>query len=151
MAVKTECACVWCGAHLATTYFHHFGFLFRREQVGNFGRVEQRVDVLQERLLFDLRVGDEERRLLVVHARRPEQVLEVFAPLVLAVILGDLRLEDYHAGHEGRQAGERLPPAASDADEQRVTASDAQHAADARQVFQHVPARRTDRSSVKTR
>ena len=42
------------------SYLHDLGLLVGGEEVGHLAGIEQRVDVLEEALLLDLRVGDEE-------------------------------------------------------------------------------------------
>ena len=78
------------------------------EEVGHLARVEDVVDVLEEGLLDDLRVGEEEHELLPLVAHHQQRLLQVIAPLGLAVVLGDLDLEAVELGHRRREARERL-------------------------------------------
>ena len=115
---------------LTDTHFHHFGFLFCTEQVRDFSRVEEGVHILEERLFLDLAIGDKEHCLLVGQASCLEQALNVLAPLILAILLRDLWLEDVHARHECSEARERLATTAADSHQQSIAASNAQDAAD---------------------
>ena len=58
--------------------------------VGDIARVEHVVNVLEERLVDELRVREEEHGRLVVHASALHDVLEVLVPLELVVSLLDL-------------------------------------------------------------
>lgn len=78
----------------------------------------------------------------LAHDTRPADVpanLDVFPPLIRAVALGDLWLEQMVAGHGWGQSGQRLPAAASHTHQQRAATRHKQDAADARQMLQHVP------------
>jgi hypothetical protein len=70
----------------------------------------------------------------------PVSHLEILTPLVPAVVLGNLWLEEGVSGHGCGQPGQRLPPAAAHTYQQPVAARSAQHPADAGQVLQHIPA-----------
>eukprot|EP00966_Prymnesium_polylepis_P179650 4159641-Prymnesium_polylepis.1 len=104
------------------------------EEVGHLARVEDVVDVLEEGLLDDLRVGEEEGHQLALLAAPEQDLLAVVAPLRLAVRLGDLDLEALVLGDGRREPRERLAARAADAEEQAVAARLAQHARDARDV-----------------
>ena len=84
------------------------GLLVRGEQVRNIGRVEDHVDVLEEGLLLDLRVAEEEDGRFSIAARLHKDLLDVVAPLVLAVRLRELDLDELVIGHEGSQLGRAL-------------------------------------------
>lgn len=68
--------------------------------------------------------------------------LEVVPPLVQAVALGDLWLEQGHLGHGGGKAGDGLAPAAPHPYQQGIAPWLLQHTADTRQVLQHVAKRK---------
>ena len=73
------------------------------------------------------------------HRRPPaRRYLEVVPPLVHAVAAGDLWLVEGHVGHRGGQAGDGLAPAAPHPHQQGIAPRLLQHAADARQMLQHV-------------
>ena len=59
----------------AAAHLHDLRLLVCREQVGHLACVEQTVDVLQERLLLDLRVRDEEDGRLALHPRALQHTL----------------------------------------------------------------------------
>lgn len=65
---------------------------------------------------------------------------QIFSPLICAIGLRDLWLKHTHSGHEGCQAGQRLPPAAPHPHQQSIAPGLLQDAAQPRQVLQHVPA-----------
>jgi hypothetical protein len=67
------------------------------EEVRHLARVEHVVDVLEEGLLLDLRVGEEEHGRLALDARAVVELLEVLVELDQAVVLRDLDREDAHA------------------------------------------------------
>ncbi len=94
--------------------------LIRREQVRYIRRVQDHVDVLHERLVLNLRVTEQEHGRLALAARFHEHLLDVLAPLVLAVVLADLDLEQVEVGHERGQLRRALPTTAADADQERV-------------------------------
>lgn len=58
--------------------------------------------------------------------------------LYLTVVFGDLDGEELLAADVGREAGERLPPRTSDADEHEVAPLQAQHSMDPRHVTHSV-------------
>eukprot|EP00965_Chrysotila_dentata_P002107 69624-Pleurochrysis_carterae.AAC.1 len=109
------------------------------KEVGHLARVEYVVDVLDKGLGDNLRVGEEEDDGRAVDARHVVELLEVLAELIVAVPLGQLDLEALHVGDVGGEARERLLSRAADADEHRVAAWLAQHAAQARHVLDRVP------------
>ena len=86
-----------------TSDLYNLLFLIQGKQVGDFPCIEQAVHVLEERLLLDLRVGEEEHRCLAVLSHLLEEGLEVILPLGVTVALGDLRLVE---GREGGRSGE---------------------------------------------
>ena len=61
--------------------------------------------------------------------------LQVFPPLVLAVALGDLWLEEAAAGHVGGQAGQGLPAATPHTNQHGIPSWLLQHSTDARQML----------------
>ena len=65
-------------------YLHNLLFLIGREQVGHLARVEERVDILEERLLLDLRVGQEEHGWLAKATGGPQRGFDVVTPLLTA-------------------------------------------------------------------
>eukprot|EP00967_Tisochrysis_lutea_P151733 scaffold295678_cov28-Tisochrysis_lutea.AAC.2 len=91
------------GPHLAQNLFP---LVVRKEDV---------IDVLNERLDNDLRVGKEEHHRGAVAAGHKEELLQVLAELVQAVTLGELNLETLHFGHVRGEARERLLARAADA------------------------------------
>mmetsp|Transcript_31441 Transcript_31441/g.79872 ORF Transcript_31441/g.79872 Transcript_31441/m.79872 type:complete len:584 (-) Transcript_31441:2844-4595(-) len=113
------------------------GLLVGREDVGDLGRVEEVVDVLNKALELDLRVGEEEHSRLAVASCDSEQPLDVLAPLVLPVGLGDFDGDDRVVHDKGGQLRARLPAAPPDPDQERVAAGGAEHAADAGDVLDH--------------
>eukprot|EP00976_Prorocentrum_cordatum_P108179 1194789-Prorocentrum_minimum.AAC.2 len=84
--------------------------------------VEQVVDVLDEPLEHDLRVGEEEHHAGPLHARDLVQLLQVLVELVHAVVPAQLQLEALVLAHEACEAGEALLAAAPDAHQQGVAA-----------------------------
>ena len=64
--------------------------LLFREQVRHLTRREDVVDVLDERLILDLRLVEEESGGLVLSARDPIQLLQVLTELNDTVVFGDL-------------------------------------------------------------
>ena len=96
------------------------------------------VNVLEERAFDDLRVVEEEDRVLVLDARPLVELLEVLAEELRLVAAHDLDHEDLHAGDVRREPRERLPAGAADADEHRVAARHAEDALDAADVVDRV-------------
>ncbi len=94
--------------------------LVERVDVGHVARVQDVVEVLEEALALDLRVAEEEDGLRVAEAGGEHDLLEVVAPLLHAVVLGELDLEAVVLGHVGREARERLAARAAHAQQQRV-------------------------------
>jgi len=103
------------------------------------GPVEEVVDVLEEGLLFDLRVGEEEDAMLFGLSGAPHDLLDVLAPVVQRVGATQLDLEQLVVGHVCRQTSDRLTPGAADADEQRVTSWLLQHPRHSRDVLDGEP------------
>ncbi len=66
--------------------------VLRSVQVRHLARVQDIVDVFQEGLAHDLRVGEEEDGRLVVHAGREQALFEVLVPVVHAVGFAYLNL-----------------------------------------------------------
>lgn len=109
------------------------------EQVGHLSRIQQPIHILQERLLLDLRVGDQEHSRLALLPGSLQQCLQVLLPLGLPVALGDLGLEDVVVGHCSGEACEGLSPTAPHAHQQGVAARLLDDATDTRQVLQDIP------------
>ena len=108
------------------------------QQMWQLARSEDLVDVGDERLADHLCVGEEEDKLLAVATRAQEQPLEVAPPLSLPVRRRELDLEALHPAHVRCQAGERPPPRAADAAQQRIAAWPTQDASDASDVPESV-------------
>ena len=109
-----------------------------REEVGHLARVEDVVDVLDERLVLDLRVGEQEDGRLPLLARRAQQLLEVVAPRALVVVLASSRSGRRRTPRRAPRARERLAARAADADEERVAARLLDDARDAADVLDRV-------------
>mmetsp|Transcript_37405 Transcript_37405/g.96744 ORF Transcript_37405/g.96744 Transcript_37405/m.96744 type:complete len:566 (-) Transcript_37405:572-2269(-) len=97
-------------------------------QVGDLARVQDGAHLLQEGLPGDLRVREQEDHVLVGAARLHQHPLHVVVPLVQAVALRHLDLEELEASHVCGQRGRRLAAAASDAHEQGVAKRQLKHA-----------------------
>eukprot|EP00965_Chrysotila_dentata_P189855 6173554-Pleurochrysis_carterae.AAC.1 len=78
------------------------------EEVGHLARVEDVIEVLEEGLGHDLRVGEEEDDGLALLPRLEQHALQVVSPFNLAVALGDLDLEAFEVRHGGGEAREAL-------------------------------------------
>jgi hypothetical protein len=76
-----------------THQLHQLRLLLVREEVGHLVGIEEVVDVLHERLVLDLSVGEKEDGRLVFTARLLEDPLQILLPLGLPIGLGDLDLE----------------------------------------------------------
>ena len=63
------------------------------EQSGNFARIQNVVDVLEEFLLDDLRVGEEEHRVLVQTPGVEIHFPKIFEEVRMVVVAGQLDLE----------------------------------------------------------
>mmetsp|Transcript_48498 Transcript_48498/g.115447 ORF Transcript_48498/g.115447 Transcript_48498/m.115447 type:complete len:286 (-) Transcript_48498:1336-2193(-) len=104
------------------------------EDVWHLPRVEHAVNILEERLQHDLRIGEEEDGRLALLPRAEQHLLHILAPLKLPVPLGDLDRDALHVRREGRDARHGLPPRAADAEEERVALGLPQDAGNARDV-----------------
>mmetsp|Transcript_13845 Transcript_13845/g.40763 ORF Transcript_13845/g.40763 Transcript_13845/m.40763 type:complete len:298 (+) Transcript_13845:1709-2602(+) len=104
------------------------------KEVGHIARVEQVVHVLEERLLHDLRVAQQEDQRLALLASLEECLLEVVAPLDLAVGLRDFDLKAVKLGHRRCQPRQGLAARAADAQKQGVAARLSEDTGDARDV-----------------
>mmetsp|Transcript_3151 Transcript_3151/g.13663 ORF Transcript_3151/g.13663 Transcript_3151/m.13663 type:complete len:966 (+) Transcript_3151:6936-9833(+) len=126
------------GLGVRTNLGHHSLLLVLGKQSGNLAAVEDVVDVLEEVLLDDLRVGEQKDDIFPLRARHQEHLTQVVAPLVLPVPLRDFDREEVEFFQGGGQSGERLPPAAADAEQQRVAQRQPDDAADPRHVLDGV-------------
>ena len=123
---------------LHAAHLHHRRALVVGEEVGHLTAVEQVVDVLDVRLLLDLRVAEEEHHGFALPAGDAAKLLEVLLPLHLCVRLADGNLKTLHAHDERREARQGLSPRTTDADAQHVRAGLFEDAADARDVLRGV-------------
>ena len=117
---------------------HHALVLVRLEEVGHFAAVQYVVDVLEELLHDDLRVGEEKDRVLVAHARLLVELLEVVVERVVVVAARQLDLKALVAAYVAGEARQRLLARSAHAHEERVAAILADHARDARYVLHGV-------------
>eukprot|EP00976_Prorocentrum_cordatum_P117108 1196258-Prorocentrum_minimum.AAC.6 len=109
--------------------------LIRCEEVGHFARVQQAVQVLQERLHADLRVREEEGGVLRVQAGEEKHALQVLPPVVKASHLGVLDGEYVLLLDVDGELGEALTAASAGAQQQRVAKREADDTADAADVL----------------
>mmetsp|Transcript_33594 Transcript_33594/g.89014 ORF Transcript_33594/g.89014 Transcript_33594/m.89014 type:complete len:257 (+) Transcript_33594:826-1596(+) len=109
--------------------------LVGREEVGHLARVEDVVEVLEERLVDDLGVVDEEhRRLCLPAAGRDEELLLILTESIQAVALGEGDGELGRLRHRGAEQGAARAAAAADTDQEGVAARLPQDARDAADV-----------------
>mmetsp|Transcript_18335 Transcript_18335/g.62324 ORF Transcript_18335/g.62324 Transcript_18335/m.62324 type:complete len:262 (+) Transcript_18335:4612-5397(+) len=113
-------------------------FLVRGEKPRDLAAVEDVVDVLEEGLLHDLCIGKEERRVLALSTCHEQHLLQVVAPLVLAIALRYLDLEQGILLEEGCESRQRLAPGAADAEQQGVTQRQTDDTADTADVLNGV-------------
>ena len=97
-----------------TYFFNDLQALFILIQVGNVARIQQHVDILQERLLLDLMVAEQEDHRHALLAGFAHHSPDVVTPVVERVVLGDLNLEEFVVGDERRQLSGALSSAAAD-------------------------------------
>mmetsp|Transcript_1957 Transcript_1957/g.4404 ORF Transcript_1957/g.4404 Transcript_1957/m.4404 type:complete len:492 (+) Transcript_1957:1679-3154(+) len=112
--------------------------LVRREQVGDVPSVEDGVDILDEALVDDLRVGEQEHHGVALNSRDHEQLLDVFSKLVVAVSPRQLDGDALVVGHEGREPRQTLLPRPSQPHQHRVPARRAEDAGEAGDVLDGV-------------
>mmetsp|Transcript_60967 Transcript_60967/g.143562 ORF Transcript_60967/g.143562 Transcript_60967/m.143562 type:complete len:275 (-) Transcript_60967:1080-1904(-) len=106
--------------------------------VGHLTRIEDIVDVFEERLHNDLRVAEQEHSLDPILARAQQSFLHILTPLRLPVTFRDLDLETAHVGGVGSEPRKALPSTAADAEQKCVALGLAQNAADPADVFNSV-------------
>lgn len=111
------------------------GLLVRCKKIGHLAGVEQVADVLEEGLLFDLRVHEEEDCMQVARCTLLQDVLQVLVPLVYAVLLRYLHLEKLVVGYMRRQLRQGLPSGTAHADQKSVVARLHHHPADLREML----------------
>ena len=117
---------------------HDVHQLVLREEVRHLAGVEDVVEVLEEALVLDLRVVEQEHRLLVLPAALPQNRPEVLPPLRDPVALRDLDREETVLGHERGDLRQALPPAAPDPHQQPVPVRLLDHAADPADVLRGI-------------
>ena len=100
--------------------------------------IQNVVDVLQELLHDNLRVGEQEHRILVLHARLLVQDLQVVVERLVVVAAAQLNLEALVATDVTGQPGQRLLASAANTDKQGIAPVLSDDAADARDVLHGV-------------
>ena len=100
--------------------------------------IQNVVDVLQELLHDNLRVGEQDPRILVLHARLLVQDLQVVVDRLVVVAAAQLNLEALVATDVAGQPGQRLLASAANTDKQGIAPVLSDDAADARDVLHGV-------------
>mmetsp|Transcript_19771 Transcript_19771/g.49776 ORF Transcript_19771/g.49776 Transcript_19771/m.49776 type:complete len:293 (+) Transcript_19771:5022-5900(+) len=109
------------GVRALRAKFHNLHLVLAGVQIGHLPRVQDGRNLLQERLVRDLRVRKQEDHVFHLPARGDEQTLNIVVPLVQAVTLGKLDLEQLELGNVGGERGHGLTTATADTHQKRVT------------------------------
>lgn len=128
----------WCDVNLppfclsnALNFLNDVSPLVRRKDVRHVSRVQQHVDVLNERFVLYLVVAKQEGCFLPFNPSFEHQVFQAVTPVRHAVVLGQFDLKQLIVVDERGEFGGALPPRAPDAHQQKVPVVLFQHAADA--------------------
>lgn len=103
--------------------------LLLAEQVRHLTRVDQIVDVLQERLVGDLQIREDEAHSFLLVGGQLDQLLEVTTEALSVVVAGHLDLEHLRVHDEAGQLAEGLFAAATHANQHGVASWLPQYAA----------------------
>mmetsp|Transcript_8700 Transcript_8700/g.26128 ORF Transcript_8700/g.26128 Transcript_8700/m.26128 type:complete len:221 (+) Transcript_8700:7267-7929(+) len=127
--------CLLCGiSHRANVLLE----LLRGNQIWNFSRIQNTVDVLKKRLDYNLGVGEKEHCGLPLRPCRLVQTLQVLTELIDAVSPCDFNLKALDVTHNACHPCERLFAAPADTDEEGIPAGLAQNSRNARDVLHSV-------------
>ena len=118
--------------------FNNLLSLINRKKIRNFTRIQKIIDILEKRLLFNLRISEKKHGRFAVFPRRFKRRFDVFLPLDGAVALRNLRLKNVKIGDVSGETTQRLPAGSADADEKRVAAGLLQNATNTNKMFKDI-------------